>query len=153
MPAENQSAPAVSATALKSHLGELWGRLPHKALLGVLLLAWIGLFHFLGNSTLGYVNTPSLFGWWYWVHTRGLEGNEGSAILTILNGEEAHAWIIPFVVLGLFWYRREEFLALSNGSGGRPWGCSSWRWSSTSSATWCNRRAFRCSASSRASMR
>ena len=42
---------------------ECWHRLPNKGLFLVLLAAWLALFHFLGNSTFGYVDTPSLLGW------------------------------------------------------------------------------------------
>src|SRR2546426_200125 len=51
---------------------DCWRRMPDKSIFFVLLAAWFALFHFLGNSTLGYVKTPSLFGWWFWVNTCGL---------------------------------------------------------------------------------
>ena len=83
--------------------------LPDKALFFGLLAAWIALFQFLGNSTLGYVHTPSLFGWWLWVNTRGLDGaGAGEALNRILNSEEAHGWLMPAVILGLFWWNRRE---------------------------------------------
>jgi exosortase len=61
---------------------------------GVLLVAWIALFHFLGNSTLGYVDTTSLFGWWKWT-------------MAGISGED-HAYLMPLVVLGLLYMRRAE---------------------------------------------
>ena len=77
----------------------IWRATPNRVALLVLLTAWVVLFHWLGNSTLGYVNTPSLFGWWTW---------------TLKNTpDEEHAWLIPFVVLALLWSRREEFLSLT----------------------------------------
>ena len=88
-------------------------RLPDKGILLGLLAAWVALFHFLGASTLGYVDTPSLFGWWFWVNTRGLEGSHGLEVLDrILGSDEAHVWIMPFVVLGLFHWKRKELLDL-----------------------------------------
>jgi len=39
---------------------QLWRSLPMRWPLLALLGAWLALFHFLGNSTLGYVRTPSL---------------------------------------------------------------------------------------------
>ena len=42
---------------------DCWQRLPNKGLFFVLLVAWLSLFHFLGNSTLGYIPTPSLLSW------------------------------------------------------------------------------------------
>ena len=50
-------------------LRQLWDGLPCKAEFGALLIAWILLFHFLGNSTIGYVDTPSMFTWLNTVHT------------------------------------------------------------------------------------
>ena len=83
--------------------------LPDKPVLGVLLAAWIGLFSLLGVSTLGYARTSSIFGWWFYGMTRGLEGHP----LRVLDQEEAHAWVMPFVVLGLLWWQRERWLALA----------------------------------------
>ena len=77
----------------------IWRATPNRAALLILLTGWVVLFHWLGNSTLGYVNTPSLFGWWTW---------------TLKNTpDEEHAWLIPFVVLALLWSRRDEFLSLT----------------------------------------
>ena len=87
---------------------------PGKELFLMLLAAWIALFHFYGNSTLGYVNTPSLFGWWLWVNTRGLDG----ATLwempgRLLGSDDVHVWVVPFVVLGLLWHKRRALLSVS----------------------------------------
>jgi len=38
---------------------------PNKAFFFLLLAAWLALFHFLGNSVLGYIRTPSLLQWMY----------------------------------------------------------------------------------------
>jgi exosortase len=83
--------------------------LPDKPVLVVLLVVWIGLFHVLGVSTLGYIKQPSIFGWWFWMMTRGVEDHPSR----ILDHEEAHAWVMPFVVLGLLWWQRERCLALA----------------------------------------
>ena len=40
-----------------------WRQWPSKPLWFGLLAAWILLFQFLGNATLGYIDTRSLFGW------------------------------------------------------------------------------------------
>lgn len=93
--------------------GDVWRRVPHKGLFLVLLAAWVVFFHFLGNSTLGYVDTRSLFGWWFWVQTRFAGApSDASVISKVLGSDESHAWMIPFIVLGLFWWKRDEFLAL-----------------------------------------
>src|SRR6266850_972880 len=80
-----------------------WERLPNKGFFFVLLAAWLALFQFLGNSTLGYVPTPSLLKWMYLVY---LPGPDAGA------SDDVHGLVIPFIVLGLFWWKREELMAL-----------------------------------------
>jgi exosortase len=82
---------------------DCWRKLPNKAFFLVLLLAWLALFQFLGNSTVGHIHTPSLLGWMYRAYNP-----EGTADV----GEDAHGNLIPFLVLGLFWWKRKELLAL-----------------------------------------
>lgn len=92
---------------------ELWRRIPNRWLVFALLLIWAALFHLFGNSTLGYVNTRSLFNWWIWVYTRGAENADGSIDITkLFDGEEAHAWFIPGVVVLLLWLKRDELLTI-----------------------------------------
>jgi exosortase len=83
-----------------------WERLPNKSLFFGLLAAWLALFHFLGNSTFGYVDTPSLLHWMYNAY------NSQSPA-----ADDGHGNLILFVVLGLFWWKRKELLAQSL----RPW--------------------------------
>ncbi len=75
-------------------------RLPNKGIFLVLSAVWLALFQFLGNST---------FGW----HT------ESSSLLVAVYSRFAEAgpdqeqqglWI-PFLVLGLFWWKRNELLS------------------------------------------
>ena len=80
---------------------ECWRQLPNKALFFVLLAAWITLFHFLGNSTLGFLKTHSLLKWMYLVSQPSDHGND-----------DGHALAVPFVVLGLFWWKRKELMAV-----------------------------------------
>jgi exosortase len=82
---------------------ECWRRLPNKGLFVVLLAAWVALFQFLGNCTLGYVHSASLLQWMYDVFQPSPNPDAY---------DESHARIIPFVVLGLFWWKRKELLAL-----------------------------------------
>jgi exosortase len=84
---------------------ECWQNLPNKAAFLILLAAWIALFQFLGNSTLGYVRTPSLFGYMYDAFSAGGE--------SLLETEEGYAVLIPAVVAVLFWRKRRELLALN----------------------------------------
>ena len=80
-----------------------WQRLPNKGFFFSLLVAWLALFQFLGNSTQGYFSTPSLLRWMYIVHLPS--SDPGGA-------DEAHGNFIPFIVLALFWWKRKRLLAL-----------------------------------------
>jgi exosortase len=78
-----------------------WRQLPNKALFFPLLVVWIGIFHFLGNATLGYVETRSLFVWMMNAYTKETP-----------EADDGHGLIIPFVVLGLIWWKRDKLVAL-----------------------------------------
>ena len=80
-----------------------WQRLPNKALFVILLLAWLALFQFLGNSTLGYIPTPSLLNWM---------GLTPGSITDAGGADDNFGRFTPFVVLGLFWWKRKQLLAL-----------------------------------------
>jgi len=78
-----------------------WRQLPNKGFFFLLLAAWLMLFQFLGNSVFGYVHSPSLLFWMYNVYNSGgIAGDDGDGNL------------IPFLVVGLFWWKRRELLAL-----------------------------------------
>ena len=82
---------------------DCWRRLPNKFFFFLLLAAWLGLFQFLGNSILGYIHTPSLFSWMQEAYrTHGDVPNN-----------DAHGNFVPFLVVGLFWWKRKELLASS----------------------------------------
>lgn len=78
---------------------DCWHRLPNKLFFFALLAAWLALFQFLGNAVLGYVHTPSLFSWM-------LDEYNNPAT------DDAHGKIIPFLVVGLFWWKRRELASL-----------------------------------------
>jgi exosortase len=78
-----------------------WRRLPNKGFFFALLAAWLALFQFLGNSTLGYFHTPSLFYYMWRAYS-----------LHDFSGDEALGAMIPFLVAGLFWWKRRELLGL-----------------------------------------
>ncbi len=84
----------------RSDFLDCWQKLPNKGLFFCLLAAWLALFIFLGNSTLGYINSPSLLWWMYLAYQPAEATDDGQGL-----------WI-PFVVLGLFWWKRRELLAL-----------------------------------------
>ena len=105
MPPQKQNQNNPSATPPEMSLAEevrsTWRQLPDKTLFFVLLAAWLLLFHFLGNGTLGYINTPSLLNWMYTAYT-----------LKSPIADDGHAVLIPLVVVGLLWWKRRELLAL-----------------------------------------
>src|SRR5258706_6992103 len=78
-----------------------WHRLPNKAFFFTLLAAWLALFQFWGNSILGYVHTPSLFAWLNEAY------NSAQSVEDAGQGD-----FIPFLVVGIFWWKRNELLAL-----------------------------------------
>jgi len=81
---------------------EYWRRLPNKGFFLVLLAAWLVLFCFLGNSTLGYIGSKSLIYWMFFIYNaKGLDQVAG----------EEQGNLVPFVVLALFWWKRKELFA------------------------------------------
>ena len=80
---------------------ECWRRMPHKAAFGLLLLAWVALFQWFGNSTFGYTDTASLFEWLYYCYSRT---------------EEEHVYIVPVLVGILAWWKRHDLLSAAKDS-------------------------------------
>jgi exosortase len=76
-------------------LREFAATIPHKGVFAILCAAWIALFHFFGNSTLGYQGlTPSIFSW--------------LAMMYNFDVDESLAMYVPVVVLALVWWKRIE---------------------------------------------
>lgn len=96
MPTNEQPINGILEDFRLDFLG-FWQRLPDKTVFFVLLAAWFALFQFIGNSTLGYVNSPSLFKWTY------------SAYQSKLT-EDAWCVFVPVIVLALMWWKRDELL-------------------------------------------
>ena len=82
-------------------IADCWRRLPNKTFFFTLLAAWLTLFQFLGNSTFGYINTPSLFQWMFDAYNNGG-----------ISNNDAYGNLLPFLVIGLFWWKRKELLQL-----------------------------------------
>ena len=97
----NSPTIAVREDGISGEIRACWAQLPNKPLFFGLLAAWLLLFQFLGNSTLGYIPSPSLFKWMY------VSYNSESP-----TADDGHANLIPFIVVGLFWWKRKELLAL-----------------------------------------
>ena len=81
---------------------EVWDQLPNKGFFFVLLIAWLSLFQFLGNATLGYIHTSSLLSWMWSAYA----SNPDEAAT-----DDSHCKWIPLVVLGLFWWKRKQLVA------------------------------------------
>ncbi len=77
-----------------------WTQVTNKSFFFALLAAWLALFQFWGNSILGYIHTPSLFSWMYEAYNSPNPA-----------GDDGHGDFIPFLVVGLFWWKRKELLA------------------------------------------
>lgn len=98
----NAAAEAKQVTLLdeiREELPQVWRAIPDKGVFLGLLGVWLLLFHFLGNQTFGYISTPSLIGWLNMAYSR-----EGS--------DDSHGPLIPLVVLGLLWWRREKLASV-----------------------------------------
>lgn len=86
---------------------EFWDRLPDKGLFFAMLGAWLVLFQFFGNSTLGYEPTHSLFRWMYIAYSPGQEA---------AFSDDQHGLIMLFVVPILFWFRRKDLFSAPLGN-------------------------------------
>ncbi len=91
-----QPKPAARPSFMEE-LKDCWRQFPEKYLFLGLVIPWVLLFHFLGNSTFGYMNTPSLLEW--------LAGAYNSPLK-----DDDHGAFIPFLFLGLAWWKRQELL-------------------------------------------
>ena len=88
---------------MRDELAALWSSLPDKFLVFTLCVVWGMLFQFLGNSTFGYTDTPSLFAWMNYAYNS--------------HEDDSHGKIIPFVVLALILVKRKELTAVPKA----PW--------------------------------
>lgn len=93
MTTEKKGRPSLLAEFIAEFPG-VWRSIPEKRLFGALFLIWVLLFHFLGNSTLGYINTRSLFVWANYSYSCSVD--------------DQHGPYIPLLVLALCWWKRKE---------------------------------------------
>jgi exosortase len=82
---------------------EFWQQLPNKGFFLIQLGAWLVLFQFLGNSTLGYVDTSSLLAWMLNAYSKTQENT---------MADDGHGMLVPFLVLALFWWKRKQLVSL-----------------------------------------
>jgi len=101
MPDETKERVEESADTrgFAAELQEFGAAIPHKTIFLVLFGAWVALFYFYGNSTLGYAGlTPSVFSWLQNIYKH--------------DPDEGLAQFIPLVVLALMWWKRDELRAV-----------------------------------------
>jgi exosortase len=102
MTEEKARRPSVLEEFLRDFPG-VWRSIPNKGLFTTCLVLWTLLFEFLGNSTFGYIKTHSLFAWADYSYVSG--------------ADDQHGLIIPFLVLGLLWWKRQDLASIRP----RPW--------------------------------
>jgi len=103
MRVENQAAGGI-LDEFRLEFLDCWRRLPNRAFFFILMAAWLALFHFVGNSTMGYIRTPSLWWWMYYTYNPTTEIPGGA--------EDSYCELVPLIVLVLFWLKRKELLSL-----------------------------------------
>ena len=117
-PEKQNEAPQPS---VMDEISRLWAGLPDKPLFLALIGTWLVFFHFLGNSTLGYVDTHSLYAWMNYTYSTSKDDELG--------------YIIPLIVLGLCYWKRDDYWPRRSERGGQRlrWSPSRWRsiWSDT----------------------
>jgi exosortase len=79
-------------------LQQIAAAMPDKLLFAILLVAWLALFQFQGNSTFGYANTPSLFTW--------------LRIAYNSSADDDFAYLIPAVIVALLWWKRMDLMTV-----------------------------------------
>jgi len=87
-----------------SEIRQFLSSLPSKPQCVVLVAAWVALFQFLGNSSFGYASTPSLFSWLVAVYQS--------------NPDDSLGYMIPPLILGLLYSRRDQLVPLEKASWG-----------------------------------
>lgn len=107
IPSEKRSFPRRRMPSSSEYQTTLLASLPNRLIFGTFFVAWVLLFHLLGNSTLGYVNTPSIFGWLYALYQHDSPAESGDELCPM----------IPFLVLALFYLKRKELTLVEK----QPW--------------------------------
>jgi exosortase len=68
-----------------------WKAIPHKGLFTALFVIWTVFFEFFGSSIFGYFNSLYLF-----------------MSYSYMGPDDSHGFILPLVVLALFWWKRNQ---------------------------------------------
>ena len=75
-----------------------WQQLPNRVFFLTLSAVWVALFVFLGNPQFHVGDPGSLLTWMYGVYTSS-------------TVDEGHGLLIPFVVLALYWWKRDDLVS------------------------------------------
>lgn len=126
------SMPAVKRNGIRAVTGEIarcLRQLPDKGLFLTLVVVWFALFHFLGNSTFGYIPTASVFHWMFnaYVSSPAVVGERPSPLESPLlwlervsegvsSSDDGHGLLMPLVVLVLFYLKRDRLLKSVTGT-------------------------------------
>ena len=95
---EPESQNKAPQPSVMDEISRCWTGFPDKLLFLTLLGSWLVFFQFLGNSTFGYVDTHSLYAWMNYAYSTSKDDELG--------------YIIPLIVLGLCYWKRDELLAV-----------------------------------------
>ncbi len=96
--AEKEKKRTQPRPSFQEELKEFLNSFPDKWLFLVLTGLWFLIFHLFGNSTFGYTDTNSLFGWLHYDYSQ--------------EASDEHGYLVPFAVLGLIWYEKKRFLSV-----------------------------------------
>ena len=102
MTGETEERPSILQEFLQE-FPRVWKSIPFKGLFVSLLVVWVYLSEFLGNSSFGYIDTHSLFAWMFYSYESSVD--------------DEHGLFIPLILLALLWWKRKEFTAAP----ARPW--------------------------------
>ncbi len=88
----------AGVTLLAGRCADEWRKLPNKLFFFALAAVWVAVFTLLGNSTFGYLDSNSIFAWAFDTYTSPI-------------GDGQYGLFMPFAILGLFWWKRQELVA------------------------------------------
>lgn len=93
------SAAPVAQGEWRVEAVRVWAAMPRKGFFLALAAAWALVFQFLGNATFGHIDSASLFVWLHGVYTAPHQNDD-------------HGLLMPLVIAGLLWWKREALLAV-----------------------------------------
>ncbi len=122
------TAKRSQAREVAAEIARCWQQLPDKWLFLAMLGVWVALFHFLGNSTFGYIPTASVFHWMFNAYvsspTVGVRPSPFESPFLWLervmegmsNSDDGHGLLVPLVVVVLLYLKRDKLLKSVTGT-------------------------------------